>query len=188
MLEVEKRWLFQARNGDEEAFSRIVEAYQRPVYNLCYRMLGDRMLAEDAAQETFLRAYLGLKRYDPKRAFINWLLSIASNHCIDRLRRRKLRTVPLEDIFTAPQIADKAPGPEKALAQAEQEQELRQSLLHLAHKDRAAIVLHYWHGLSYAEVAETLSLTTSAVKSRLHRARRELAEHFLSRQAEMVRM
>jgi len=83
VLEEEKRWLLQARNGDEEAFSRIVEAYQRPVYNLCYRMLGDRMLAEDAAQETFLRAYLGLKRYDPKRAFINWLLSIASNHCID---------------------------------------------------------------------------------------------------------
>ena len=95
MLEDEKRWLQEARAGDEEAFSRIVEAYQRPVFNLCYRMLGERTLAEDAAQETFLRAFLGLKRYDPKRPFITWLLSIASHHCIDRLRRRRLRLVPL---------------------------------------------------------------------------------------------
>jgi RNA polymerase sigma-70 factor (ECF subfamily) len=182
----EKRWLQQARKGDEEAFSRIVEAYQRPVYNLCYRMLGDRTLAEDAAQETFLRAFKGLKRYDPQRRFVTWLLSIASHHCIDRLRRRKLRLVPLEELHSAPQIADAAPGPESALATAEQEQELRQSMLQLAGTDRAAIVLHYWHGLSYAEVAETLSLTISAVKSRMHRARRELAEHMLNRQADMV--
>jgi RNA polymerase sigma-70 factor (ECF subfamily) len=182
----EKRWLQQARNGDEEAFSRIVEAYQRPVYNLCYRMLGDRILAEDAAQETFLRAFKGLKRYDPQRRFVTWLLSIASHHCIDRLRRRKLRLVPLEELHSAPQVADAAPGPESALATAEQEQELRQSMLQLAGTDRAAIVLHYWHGLSYAEVAETLSLTISAVKSRMHRARRELAEHMLNRQTEMV--
>ena len=186
MLEDEKRWLQEARKGDEEAYSRIVEAYQRPVFNLCYRMLGDRTLAEDASQETFLKAFMGLKRYDPERPFITWLLSIASNHCIDRLRRRRLRLVPLEELYSAPQIADATPGPEKALAKSEQEHEMRQTLLHLAHKDRAAVVLHYWHGLSYAEVAETLSLTTSAVKSRLHRARRELATHWLSRQAEMV--
>lgn len=186
MRDDEKRWLEEARQGDEEAFSRIVEAYQRPVYNLCYRMLGDRTLAEDAAQETFLRAFRGLKRYDPQRRFITWLMSIASHHCIDRLRRRKLRLVPLEELHSAPQIADAAPGPESSLAKAEQEQELRQSMLQLASTDRAAIVLHYWHGLSYAEVAETLSLTISAVKSRMHRARRELAENMLNRQADMV--
>jgi RNA polymerase sigma-70 factor (ECF subfamily) len=149
-------------------------------------MLGNHTLAEDAAQETFLRAFKGLKRYDPQRRFVTWLLSIASYHCIDRLRRRKLRLVPLEELYSAPQIADAAPGPESALAKAEQDQELRQSILNLASTDRAAIILHYWHGLSYAEVAETLSLTISAVKSRMHRARRELAEHMLNRQAEMV--
>lgn len=186
MRDEEKRWLEKARKGDEEAFSRIVEAYQRPVYNLCYRMLGNHTLAEDAAQETFLRAFKGLRRYDPQRRFVTWLLSIASHHCIDRLRRRKLRLVPLEELHSAPQIADAAPGPESTLAKAEQEQELRRSILHLASTDRAAIVLHYWHGLSYAEVAETLSLTISAVKSRMHRARRELAEHMLNRQADMV--
>ena len=165
----EKRWLRQARNGDEQAFGYIVEAYQRPVYNLCYRMLGDRTLAEDAAQETFLKAFLGLKRYDPQRAFVNWLLSIASHHCIDRLRRRRLRLVPLETLQDTIEIADMGPGPEKELARAEQRDEIRQSLLQLAAKDRAAIVLHYWQGLSYDEIAEMLSLTPSAVKSRLHR-------------------
>jgi RNA polymerase sigma-70 factor (ECF subfamily) len=186
VLEDEKRWLQEARQGDEEAFSRIVEAFQRPVFTLCYRMLGERTQAEDAAQETFLRAFLNLKRYDMERPFITWLLSIASNHCIDRLRRRRLRLVPLEEAGIEAQIADAAPGPESALAQSEQERELHQSLLRLAHKDRAAVVLHYWHGLSLAEVGETLSLTPSAVKSRLHRARRQMAEHLLSRQPELV--
>jgi len=178
----EKRWLRQARDGDELAFGHIVEAYERPVYNLCYRMLGDRALAEDAAQETFLKAFLGLKRYDPQRVFVNWLLSIASHHCIDRLRRRRLRLVPLESEQGVIDVVDTEAGPERALARAEQEHEIRQSLLQLATKDRAVVVLHYWQGLSYVEIAETLSLTTSAVKSRLHRARRTLAEHWLSQQ------
>jgi RNA polymerase sigma-70 factor (ECF subfamily) len=180
----EKRWLQQARNGDEVAFGYIVEAYEKPVYNLCYRMLGDRALAEDAAQETFLKAFLGLKRYNPQLVFVNWLLSIASHHCIDRLRRRRLRLVPLESPRGVIEIADKEPGPEKALARAEQQNEIRQSLLQLAAKDRAAIVLHYWQGLSYIEIAEMLSLTPSAVKSRLHRARRTLAEYWLSQHDE----
>ena len=178
----EKRWLRQARDGDELAFGYIVEAYERPVYNLCYRMLGDRALAEDAAQETFIKAFLGLKRYDPQRVFVNWLLSIASHHCIDRLRRRRLQFVPLESERGVIDIADKKLGPEGEMARAEQEHEIRQSLLQLAAKDRAAVVLHYWQGLSYVEIAETLSLTPSAVKSRLHRARRTLAEHWLSQQ------
>jgi RNA polymerase sigma-70 factor (ECF subfamily) len=180
----EKRWLRQARDGDELAFGHIVEAYERPVYNLCYRMLGDQTLAEDAAQETFLKAFLGLKRYDPKRVFVNWLLSIASHHCIDRLRRRRLKLVPLESEKGVIDVVDTVPGPEGVLARAEQEQEIRQSLLQLANKDRAAIVLFYWHGLSYVEIAETLSLTPGAVKSRLHRARRTLAEHWLDLQDE----
>jgi RNA polymerase sigma-70 factor (ECF subfamily) len=180
----EMRWLRQARDGDELAFGHIVEAYERPVFNLCYRMLGDRALAEDAAQETFLKAFLGLKRYDPQRSFVNWLLSIASHHCIDRLRRRRLQFVSLESERGVIDVVDTGPDPERALARVEQEREIRQSLLQLAAKDRAAIVLHYWQGLSYIEIAETLSLTPSAVKSRLHRARRTLAEHWLSLQDE----
>ena len=186
MPDDEKRWIQRAREGDEEEFSRIVGAYQRPVFNLCYRMLGERTQAEDAAQETFLRAFLNLKHYDAERPFATWLLSIASHHCIDRLRRRRLHLASLEELNGAMQFADAAPGPEKVLAVSEEERELRQSLLQLPRKDRAAVVLRYWHGLSYAEVGETLSLTPSAVKSRLHRARRQLAEQWSSRQSELV--
>ena len=86
----EQTWVAQAQQGDDEAFTKLVETYQTPVFNLCYRMLGEPELAEDAAQETFLRAYQHLHRYDQKRPFPTWLLSIAAHYCIDRLRRRKL--------------------------------------------------------------------------------------------------
>ena len=83
----ERLWVLRAQQGDERAFSQIVEAYQRPVYNLAYRMLGSAGDAEDAAQEVFLRAYSHLESYDPARKFSSWILSIASHFCIDRLRR-----------------------------------------------------------------------------------------------------
>ena len=82
-------WIDQAQQGDKEAFSELVEAHHKPVYNMCYRMLGNTGDAEDAAQETFLRAYKAIKRYDPSRKFITWLLSIAANYCIDQQRKRR---------------------------------------------------------------------------------------------------
>ena len=96
-MEQEKRWIAAARQGDRSAFGRLVEAFQGPVYNLTYRMLGDPEEAEDAAQETFLRAYRKIDTYDPSRKFSTWLLSIASHYCIDRLRRRRLTWLSLED-------------------------------------------------------------------------------------------
>ena len=85
----EKAWVLQAQQGNDEAFTNLVEIYQKPVYNLCYRMVGEPEEAEDAAQETFLRAYQNLHRYDPSRSFGTWILSIAAHYCIDRLRKRK---------------------------------------------------------------------------------------------------
>ncbi len=173
--EGETWWLTRARRGDEEAFARVVEAYSGPVYNLCYRMLGDPFEAEDAAQETFLKAYKALRRYDPDRPFKTWLLSIASHHCIDRLRRRRLNLVPLADW-----IGEEKPlggqNPEQAILTGERQQRVAAMLEGLKPKERAAIILRYWHDLSYQEIGETLNLSTSAVKSRLHRARRELAQ------------
>jgi RNA polymerase sigma-70 factor (ECF subfamily) len=82
---IEPDVLNQVQLGNQEAFTQLVETYQRPVYNLCYRMLGSSEEAEDASQETFLRVYKNIKRYDHKRPFSTWLLSIA-HHCIDQLR------------------------------------------------------------------------------------------------------
>ena len=80
-------WVIKARLGDQEAFAELVHLFRDPVYNFCYRMLGESGEAEDASQETFLRVHRNLHRYDISRSFKTWLLSIASNHCIDRLRR-----------------------------------------------------------------------------------------------------
>ena len=172
----ESTWIQQARGGDQNAFGRLVVAYQTPVYNLAYRMLGNKVEAEDAAQEAFLRAYTHLRSYDPNRPFRSWLLSIASHYCIDRLRRRRITWLPLEDEFAEPyNMTGKSPNPEAVTSQREQEEQVQDLLGTLSPTDRAAITLRYWYDCSYEEIAEMLNLTVSAVKSRLHRARRALA-------------
>lgn len=182
MSTVEADWLAQALAGDDYAFAQLVEQYQRPVYNLCYRMLNDPYEAEDAAQETFLRAYKALKRYDPQRSFITWLLSIASHHCIDRIRRRRMQLVSIESL-PGEAIPDPAVTPEAALRIGEDQQQVQELLKTLNPTDRSAVILYYWYEYSYEEIAQELSLTVSAVKSRLHRARKALAEAWQKKQA-----
>jgi len=173
----EAEWIQLAREGDQAAFGRLVAAYQTPVYNLAYRMLGSAAEAEDAAQEAFLRAYIHLNSYDPHRPFSTWLFSIASHYCIDQLRRRRITWLPLEDEFALPvRFTSANPGPEATAARREQQDQMQQLLDVLSPTDRAAITLHYWYDYSYQEIAQTLDLTVSAVKSRLYRARRALAE------------
>ena len=175
-MEHERVWIEQARAGDQAAFARLVSAYQGPVYNLAYRMLGTPGDAEDAAQETFLRAYDRLSSYEPERKFSSWLLSIASHYCIDQLRRRR---VPLESLDDQPAWYDLAaddPQPEETALQNEQEQALRRALNGLPPAYRLPVVLRYWNDLSYEEIAEATQSTVSAIKSRLHRARLMLAE------------
>ena len=174
----EMTWVLQAQQGSDEAFTNLVETYQKHVYNLCYRMLGEPESAEDAAQETFLRAFQHIHRYDRKRPFATWLLSIAAHYCIDRLRRRKFSMASIdqdeeEGGFELPD-AD-APNPESEVVHNEQREQMQGLLKRLDSVDRAAIVLRYWNDCSEAEIAEALNLTVSAVKSRLHRARRDLA-------------
>jgi len=175
--EAEKNWIEAARKGDDDAFTNIVDAYQGPVFNLCYRMLDNREEAEDAAQETFLKAYRALKRYDSSRKFVNWILAIASNHCIDRIRRRRLRLLSFED--TVPVEDHKSKQPEAAVYESEHQEEIQELVGHLDQKDRAAVILRYWYDMSYDEIAGSLDLTVSAVKSRLHRARKKLANHWM---------
>jgi RNA polymerase sigma-70 factor (ECF subfamily) len=169
--------LQRALDGDEEAFGMIVETYQRPVYNLCYRMLGDPVDAEDAAQETFWRAYQNIKRYDPSRPFPTWLLSIAAHFCIDQQRKRRVPILSV-DLLPEEDAPDPAPNPEKVVGELEETSQMRRLLNKLGPQDRAAVILRYWYEFSEEEISKTLNLTVSAVKSRLHRARKELAEQW----------
>lgn len=174
----EQVWLEQARQGDKAAFGKIIEAYQTPVYNLAYRMLNNAGEAEEAAQEAFIRAYTRLDSYDPAHKFSTWLLSITSNYCIDQIRKRRALLLSIDEPL-APHpalMSDRSKGPEAQLMM-NQQQELVQSLLaELAPDYRQAVVLRYWHEMSYEEIAEVMDTSVSAIKSRLFRARRQLAE------------
>ena len=174
----EMTWIIQAQHGDDDSFTNLVETYQKPVYNLCYRMLGEMEAAEDAAQETFLKAYQNLTRYDRERSFATWLLSIAAHHCIDKLRRRRFNSVSIdEDEEGQTDIPDhSAPDPESEIMKHQQRERLQDCLQSLDPTDRAAVAMRYWQDCSEVEIAQALKLTVPAVKSRLHRARRALAE------------
>lgn len=173
----EQAWIAQARQGNLAAFAHLVQAYQRPVYNLTYRMLGNAQDAEDAAQETFLRAFQHLHTYDPRRKFANWILSIASHHCVDRLRRRRQGWVSLDEMSEQGRsVPSRGASLEEAAVASEAAEEVQHLLEHLPPKDRLTLVLFYWYEMSHREIAEVTGSSVSAVKSRLHRARLALAQ------------
>lgn len=180
MPEVESEKLIQAQKGNVDAFTDLVNAHQNFVYNLCYRMLGDAYEAEDAAQETFLRAYKSMKSFDRKRSFSTWLLSIAAHYCIDMLRKKRLKITRIEDTPYL-EFQDPGPSPEISLTDSEQQKRIRSLLNVLSETDRAIVIMFYWYEFSYGEIAEALELSTSAVKSRIHRARGQMAESWIEK-------
>lgn len=178
VLNEEQVWLEQARRGDQTAFGKLIEAYQRPVYNLAYRMLNNPGEAEEAAQEAFIRAYTRLHTYNPTHKFSTWMLSITSNYCIDLIRKRRALLLSIDEPLPPHPalMSDGKKGPE-AQMEINEQQEMVQSLLQELPEDyREAVVLRYWHELSYEEIAEMMDTSVSAIKSRLFRARRQLAE------------
>lgn len=181
--EAEDDLIRRTLSGDDEGFAELVGSYQRPVYNLCYRMLGNRAEAEEAAQETFLRAYKNLRRFDRERSFVNWILTIGSNYCVDQLRRRRFEWL---DLSRLTESKVRTEDMERDLEAAEEGAQVRELLAKLRPADRAAVVLRYWHDMSLGEIADTLEISTSAAKTRLHRARKRLAEAFPEAQAKRI--
>ena len=176
MTDHEQLWLEAARAGDRKAFGQLVEAYQRPVFNLTYRMLGDAEEAADATQEAFLRAYTRLHQYDPEHKFSTWLFSIANHHCIDRLRKRRATVVPIDDTPLVFSLESETPRPDEQLLAKERSKELQALLDELEPDYRTPLILRYWHEYSYQEIADTMQISLAAVKSRLFRARQKLAD------------
>jgi RNA polymerase sigma-70 factor (ECF subfamily) len=177
-LNEESIWLEQARQGDKVAFGKLIEAYQGPVYNLAYRMLSNSGEAEEAAQEAFIRAFTRLDSYNPAHKFSTWLLSITSNYCIDQLRKRRAILLSIDEPLPPhPALsADQEKRPESQLIMNEQQAMVQSLLESLAPDYRQTVVLRYWHDLSYEEIAEMMDTTVSAIKSRLFRARKQLAD------------
>ncbi len=179
----EQVWLQKARRGDKNAFGQLIEAYQGPVYNLAYRMLGNSGEAEEAAQEAFIRAYTRLDSYDPAHKFSTWLLSITSNYCIDLIRKRRAVLLSIDEPLPPhPALhSDNNKGPEAQFLAQEREALVQGMLKELPDEYRQAVVLRYWYDMSYEEIAEVQKTTVSAVKSRLFRARRQLADSGMAR-------
>ena len=175
-MDQERAWILRALQGDQAAFGQLLRAYERPVYNLAYRMLGNAEEAEDAAQETFLRAYTRLATYQPERKFVNWLLSIASHYCIDRLRRHaRTPQLSLDDALPPQWLTSDGERPEQVVDRKQEQEMVRKVLATLPPDYRTAVVLRYWYDMSYEEIATTTGSTESAIKSRLHRARQMMA-------------
>ncbi len=175
---MEEDFLRLAQLGDEAAITQLVETYQQSVFNLCYRMLGEAREAEDATQEALVKSITNLHSYDITRPFKPWILRIASNGCIDRIRRRK-NLVSLDgmgdDGAWEWQPGD-SPNPEAEYLRHERQSAVQTVLDDLAPTDRMVVTLFYWEGLPYAEIQEVTGLTVSAIKSRLFRARRAIGE------------
>jgi RNA polymerase sigma-70 factor (ECF subfamily) len=139
-------------------------------------MLGSPEEAEDAAQETFLRAFSGLKQYNPDHKFSTWLFSIANHHCIDRLRKKRGPQVSIDDNPVLENLTDTFPLPEQAAVANERRIEIQRLLNRLEPEYRMPLILRYWEDCSYEEIAEVMNLSIPAVKSRLFRARQQMAD------------
>ena len=169
--ETELQWIAQAQQGDRQAFGELVYHYREGMINVVYRMCGDANLAEDAAQEAFIRAWQNLPRYQPRSPFRNWLYRIATNVAVDVLRHER-ETTNIEDV---PLVASSV-NPEVAVERNERAERVRQAVLALAPASRAVLILREYEALSYKEIAETLDIPVGTVMSRLNYARMQLRE------------
>ena len=153
--------------GDVQAFGVLVERYQRVLYNLALRMLGDAEDARDATQTAFLKIWESLLRFDRRRRFFSWIYRITMNECLNRIERRR-RQDPLD--ARLPSSSDAGAG-----VRARETSELvQEALLRLCPEHREVIILRHFMELSYGEIAETLGIPEKKVKSRLYEARQRL--------------
>jgi RNA polymerase sigma-70 factor (ECF subfamily) len=153
--------------GEVEAFAPLVLRYQRVLFNLAWRMLGDREEARDVVQGAFVKAWEKLGTFDPRYRFFSWMYRIVVNESLNA-RGRRPPLQPLESDVAAPG------GPEEELRYRERTDCVQAALLRLTEDDRQVIVLRHFAELSYAEIGETLGLAERTVKSRLHEARQRL--------------
>jgi RNA polymerase sigma-70 factor (ECF subfamily) len=175
-----------ARAGKEAAYRELLRRYERPVFSLIYRMVRDRALAEDLAQDSFVKVLNALESYRPEYKFSSWVFKIANNVAIDQLRRRELDTLSLDGApnartrdeveATALQAVDRSETPLAELESRELGSRIEQAIARLRPEYRSCILLRHVEGRSYEEIAEALDLPLGTVKTYIHRARHELRE------------
>jgi len=173
-LDAETLLIERCQAGDPEAFAALVRRYQRQVYALAYRLVGDRAEAEDVAQEAFLRCYRSLARFRTGQPFGPWLYRIATNLALDHLRRRGRAAAMASG--EPPPTAERTAGPDEEALRREDQRRLAAAIANLAPEYRVPVVLFHLQGLPLAEVARATGLPLTAVKNRLYRARKMLRQ------------
>ncbi|MFL0362889.1 RNA polymerase sigma factor SigW [Pseudobacillus sp. 179-B 2D1 NHS] len=178
-----QRRIKQVLKGDQNAFGEIVELYKDKVYQICFRMLWDRHEAEDTAQEAFIKAFVNIHTYDPGKKFATWLYRIATNLCIDRIRKKKpdyhldAEISGTEGLNMYSQVASTEELPEEAVENLELQEIIQSAIFNLPEKYRSVIVLKYIEELQLQEIADILELPLGTVKTRIHRGREALRKY-----------
>ena len=176
--------VLRARSGQESAYRELVRRYERPIFALLFRMVRDRELSEDLAQETFVKALNAIDSYRPEFKFSSWIFKIANNAAIDHLRRRELDTLSLDGSphaetpeamqATALQIGARQESPLDIVEAKELGGTIEEAIAALRPEYRSCILLRHVEGRPYEEIAEILNLPLGTVKTYIHRARNEL--------------
>ncbi len=173
-----------AKAGHDAAYRELIRRYERPLFSLLFRMVRDRELAEDLAQETFIKALNAIESYRPEFKFSSWIFKIGNNAAIDHLRRRELDTLSLEGSphaetpeaveATALQIGDRQESPLDEVEARELGGQIEAAIARLRPEYRSCILLRHVEGRAYEEIAQMLNLPLGTVKTYIHRARNEL--------------
>ncbi len=178
----EQQWVEAAKRGDQDAFACLVRAYEKRVFALTSRMCKQLEDAAEAAQEAFLAVWQGLPSFRGEASFSTWLYRLASNACMDILRResRRRETLSLDGEEAPADVPDRGPTPQEAAEQQELRREIEAGLAALPPEYRQALILREIHQLSYQEIGETLGLDIGTVKSRISRGRQRLRKILLA--------
>lgn len=172
-LDPDAQLMLSFQNGDEPAFDTLYERHYQSTINLAYRLLGDRDSAEDIAQEVFVKLYISPRSYGPRAKFSTWLYRVTYNACIDEMRKRKTSPTAPAQWDTSP-IPDADVSPESVAESNELAAVVKAAIASLPEKQRLAIALQKYEGLSYQEIADVLMTSVSAVESLLFRAKESL--------------
>ncbi|WP_168123865.1 RNA polymerase sigma factor SigW [Paenibacillus sp. HB172176] len=185
---LENRLARLALKGDRQAFEELVDLYQGKLYHMAYRMLSSRQEAEDVVQETFLRVYKNLERFDDTQKFSTWIYRIATNLCIDRLRKRRptysldAESNDYEGLDGYSMIPSDDRTPESELILTDTQRIIQEAMESLPPKYKTVMMLRYLHDLSLQEVGDILGMPVTTIKTRVHRGReflRKKLEHRL---------
>jgi len=167
--------------GNHEAFSELVTRYKKLVFKVVFNIINNEQEVNDVSQEVFLKVYKNLKAYNPEYKFSTWIIKIATNHCQDIVRKKKIDSVSIDDAIN---VSDKRDTPEESFIRKEKVEKIREAISELPEKYRIPIILFHKNGLSYEEMTNVMNEPITIIKNRLYRARLMLKDKLVPERKE----